>query len=163
MKIVAFISLFFLILTVKSISEITYLEILKDPTDLRLNLQYAKEQEAKGEFKSVIATLERLNALYPNNIDLKLYLLSILKKYIQDGNKKSLEQFDYHYSCDLKMFYLLNSYIQEQTDNFLSLLRNKNIQECTELYQSIKENYKNRMIIFEKDCNKNYKYIYEKL
>lgn len=90
-------------------------------------------------------------------------LFSILKKYIQDGNKKSLEQFDYHYSCDLKMFYLLNSYIQEQTDNFLSLLRNKNIQECTELYQSIKENYKNRMIIFEKDCNKNYKYIYEKL
>ena len=88
MKIVAFISLFFLILTVKSISEITYLEILKDPTDLRLNLQYAKEQEAKGEFKSVIATLERLNALYPNNIDLKLYLLSISIK--TDSTEKTL-------------------------------------------------------------------------
>ena len=68
MKIIYYIGLFLLFLTAKAISEITYLEILKDPTDLRLNLQYAKEQEAKGEFKSVIATLERLNALYPNNI-----------------------------------------------------------------------------------------------
>ena len=88
MKIISFIALFLSFLTVKSISEITYLEILKDPTDLRLNLQYAKEQEAKGEFKSVIATLERLNALYPNNIDLKLYLLSISIK--TDSTEKTL-------------------------------------------------------------------------
>jgi len=69
-------------------SEITYLEILKDPTDLRLNLQYAKEQEAKGEYKSVIATLERLNSLYPKNIDLKLYLLSMSIK--TDSTEKTL-------------------------------------------------------------------------
>ena len=61
-------------------AEVTYLEILKNPTDLKLNLRYAKEQEALGEFKSVIATLERLTALYPTNIDLKLYLLSISVK-----------------------------------------------------------------------------------
>ena len=90
-------------------------------------------------------------------------LFSILKKYIQDGNKKPLERFDYGYSCDLKMFYDLNSYIQEQVDNFSNLIRNRNIEEYTELYHSIKENYKNRMIIFEKECNRNYKYIYEKL
>ena len=72
----------------ESFAEITYLQILKDPTDLRLNLQYAKEQESKGRFKAVIATLERLNALYPNNIDLKLYLLSISIK--TDSTEKTL-------------------------------------------------------------------------
>jgi len=84
---------FILILFVLSLStqvkaEVTYLEILKNPTDLRLNLQYAKEQEALGEFKSVIATLERLTALYPTNIDLKLYLLSIAVK--TDSTEKVL-------------------------------------------------------------------------
>ena len=58
---------------------------------------------------------------------------------------------------------MLNSYIQEQTDNFYNLMRNRNIKECIELYHSVKENYKNRMIIFEKGSNRNYKYIYEKL
>ena len=73
---------FFLLINFISVAkaEVTYLEILKNPTDLKLNLQYAKEQEALGEFKSVIATLERLTALYPTNIDLKLYLLSISVK-----------------------------------------------------------------------------------
>ena len=69
-------------------SEITYLQILKDPTDLRLNLQYAKEQEAKKEYKSVIATLERLTSLYPKNVDLKLYLLSMSIK--TDSTEKTL-------------------------------------------------------------------------
>ena len=78
----------FIFLIVEAFAEITYLQILKDPTDLRLNLQYAKEQESKGQFKSVIATLERLNALYPKNIDLKLYLLSISIK--TDSTEKTL-------------------------------------------------------------------------
>ena len=74
-KLVLFI--FFLTLSIQAKAEVTYLEILKNPTDLRLNLQYAKEQEALGELKSVIATLERLTA-YPTNIDLKLYLFRLL-------------------------------------------------------------------------------------
>lgn len=61
-------------------AEVTYLEIMNNPTDLKLNLQYAKEQEDQGEIKNVIATLERLTALYPKNIDLKIYLLSISVK-----------------------------------------------------------------------------------
>jgi len=69
-------------------AEITYLQILKDPTDLKLNLQYAKEQELKKEYKSVIGTLERLTSLYPKNIDLKLYLLSISIK--TDSTEKTL-------------------------------------------------------------------------
>ena len=77
-KLILFLFIFSLSTQVKA--EVTYLEILKNPTDLKLNLQYAKEQEALGEFKSVIATLERLTALYPANIDLKLYLLSVAVK-----------------------------------------------------------------------------------
>ena len=89
-KILAFI----LILSLTSLAkaEVTYLEILKNPTDLRLNLQYAKEQESLGEFKSVIATLERLTALYPANIDLKLYLLSVAVK--TDSTEKVLRLID---------------------------------------------------------------------
>ena len=89
-KLVLFLFIFSLSIQVKA--EVTYLEILKNPTDLRLNLQYAKEQEALGEFKSVIATLERLTALYPTNIDLKLYLLSIAVK--TDSTEKVLRLID---------------------------------------------------------------------
>ena len=89
-KLVLFVLIFSLSVQVKA--EVTYLEILKNPTDLRLNLQYAKEQEALGEFKSVIATLERLTALYPTNIDLKLYLLSVAVK--TDSTEKVLRLID---------------------------------------------------------------------
>ena len=78
-----------LFLTSKVHAEISYVEILKNPTDLKLNLQYTKERESKGDFKSVIATLERLTALYPDNIDLKLYLLSIAVK--TDSTEKVLK------------------------------------------------------------------------
>ena len=88
MKTFYFILILSLALIGKSFSEITYLEILKNPTDLRLNLQYAKEQELKGEYKSVTATLERLTSLYPKNIDLKLYLLSMSIK--TDSTEKTL-------------------------------------------------------------------------
>jgi len=81
--------LLLLFLTSKVHAEISYVEILKNPTDLKLNLQYTKERESKGDFKSVIATLERLTALYPDNIDLKLYLLSIAVK--TDSTEKVLK------------------------------------------------------------------------
>jgi len=61
-------------------AEITYNEILDNPTDLELNLNYAKQQESSGNLKLTIATLERLSMLYPSNADIKLYLLSILIK-----------------------------------------------------------------------------------
>jgi len=59
---------------------ITYKEILDNPTDLELNLNYAKQQESSGNLKLTIATLERLSMLYPENLDIKLFLLSILIK-----------------------------------------------------------------------------------
>ena len=70
-----------LIINSKAVSSIiTYKEILDNPTDLELNLNYAKQQEKSGNVKSTIATLERLSKLYPKNSDIKLYLLSILLK-----------------------------------------------------------------------------------
>ena len=59
-------------------SQITYEEILDNPSDLQLNLNYAKQQQNSGNLKLTIATLERLSMLYPENLDIKLYLLSIL-------------------------------------------------------------------------------------
>ena len=61
-----------------TIAEITFLDIIENPSDLKINLTYAKEQEALGRYKSTLTTLERLNMLYPVNTDIKLYLISIL-------------------------------------------------------------------------------------
>ena len=73
--------LIFLFISVNSFAAtITYKEILDNPTDLELNLNYAKQQESSGNLKLTISTLERLSMLYPSNTDIKLYLLSILIK-----------------------------------------------------------------------------------
>ena len=50
-------------------SQITYEEILDNPSDLQLNLNYAKQQQNSGNLKLTIATLERLSMLYPENLD----------------------------------------------------------------------------------------------
>jgi len=57
---------------------ITYMQILLKPNDLELNLKYAQQQGKIGNYKQTIATLERLNMLYPDNVEIKLYLLSVL-------------------------------------------------------------------------------------
>jgi len=57
---------------------ITYMQILQNPNDIDLNLKYARQQGKAGNFKQTIATLERLNMLYPDNVEIKLYLLSVL-------------------------------------------------------------------------------------
>ena len=72
--------IFFLTLSNSFSAEITYKEILDNPTDLELNLNYAKQQESSGNLKLTIATLERLSMLYPESLEIKLYLLSILIK-----------------------------------------------------------------------------------
>ncbi len=57
---------------------ITYMQILQKPNDLDLNLKYAQQQGKAGNYKQTISTLERLNMLYPDNVEIKLYLLSVL-------------------------------------------------------------------------------------
>ena len=54
------------------------MQILQDPNNLDLNLKYAQQQGKVGNFKQTISTLERLNMLYPDNVEIKLYLLSVL-------------------------------------------------------------------------------------
>ena len=73
-------------------ADISYQEILQDPENLELNLKFAKEQEQIGNYKSVIATLERLSTIYSENIDLKLYLLSISLKI--DSKERTKEILD---------------------------------------------------------------------
>ena len=57
---------------------ITYMQILQKPNDLDLNLKYAQQQGKAGNYKQTISTLERLIMLYPDNVEIKLYLLSVL-------------------------------------------------------------------------------------
>ncbi len=57
---------------------ITYMQILQEPNNLDLNLKYAQQQGKMGNFKQTISTLERLNMIYPDNVEIKLYLLSVL-------------------------------------------------------------------------------------
>ena len=69
----------FFLISNSALAEITYREILDNPTDLELNLNYAKQQEKVGNIKSTIATLERLSKLYPKNSDIKF---SFSRNYI---------------------------------------------------------------------------------
>tara|TARA_B100000579_G_scaffold155911_1_gene126802 strand:+ start:2052 stop:3794 length:1743 start_codon:yes stop_codon:yes gene_type:complete len=57
---------------------ITYMQILQNPNDLDLNLKYAQQQGKMGNYKQTISTLERLSMIYPDNTEIKLYLLSVL-------------------------------------------------------------------------------------
>ncbi len=57
---------------------ITYMQILLKPNDLDLNLKYARQQGKAGNYKQTIATLERLSMIYPDNVEINLYLLSVL-------------------------------------------------------------------------------------
>lgn len=90
-------------------------------------------------------------------------LLPILKKFIKDGNKKPLEQFDYRHSCNMEMSHILEGYIQQQTHNFHSLLQNKNIKEFQELYNRTKNYYDGAISTFEKEYKKTYRNIHQHL
>ncbi|MDC1280131.1 tetratricopeptide repeat protein [Pelagibacteraceae bacterium] len=74
------------ILTNKNIS---YIQILQKPNDLKLNLKYARQQGESGNHKQTISTLERLIMLYPENVEIKLYLLSVLVQ--TDSPSKALD------------------------------------------------------------------------
>ena len=90
-------------------------------------------------------------------------LLPILKKYIQDGNKKPLEQFDYRHSCNMEMVHILNGYFQQQTHNFHALTRNKNLEEFMDLYHQTKNYYESAISTFEKEYRRTYKKIHNSL
>ena len=60
--------------------DITYSQILENPNDVGLNLKYAKQQSMLGDFEQTISILEKLNMENPNNIEVKLYYLSVLEE-----------------------------------------------------------------------------------
>ena len=69
---------------------ITYMQILQKPRDLDLNLKYAQQQGKMGNYKQTISTLERLTMLYPDNVEIKLYLLSVLVQIDSPDKARSL-------------------------------------------------------------------------
>ena len=64
--------LFSIITTFAAEKNITYMQILQKPNDLELNIKYAQQQGKIGNFKQTISTLERLNMVYPDNIEIKM-------------------------------------------------------------------------------------------
>ena len=53
-----FLFLFLLFFYLKpALAEVTFQEILENPSDIEINLKYAKEQEALGRYKATITTL----------------------------------------------------------------------------------------------------------
>ena len=66
------------------------MQILQKPRDLDLNLKYAQQQGKMGNYKQTISTLERLTMLYPDNIEIKLYLLSVLVQIDSPDKARSL-------------------------------------------------------------------------
>ena len=92
-------------------------QILKKPNDLKLNLKYAKQQEDLGNYKSVISTLERLTSLYPENIDLKMYYLSISLRI--DSVERTIQIID-----EIKKSDQLSSEIHAEVDIILQNLNN---------------------------------------
>ena len=83
-------------------NKITYIEILQNPNDIDLNLKYARQESKAGNYKQTIATLERLNMLYPDNVEIKLYLLSVLVQ--TDSPDKALSLID-----DIKLLELTSA------------------------------------------------------
>ena len=110
-------TIIFLIQALCANAQVTFEEVLKNPNDLKLNLKYAKEQEDLGNFKSVISTLERLTSLYPENIDLKMYYLSISLRI--DSVERTIQIID-----EIKNSEQLTAEINAEIDIILQNLNN---------------------------------------
>jgi hypothetical protein len=132
--------LIFLLILIPSnlFSEISYNQILEDPTNLDLNLQYLKEQETKGNYKAVIATLERLSDIYSDNLDLKLYLLSISLKI--DSKERTKDIID-----QIKRSPTLTTAIRQRLDKIVSTLEAQDKQQDNEWVQFIDISYNNTL------------------
>ena len=50
-----------------SSARVTFLRFLENPTDLQLNISYAKDAEKRGKIDTAIATYQRMKFLDPNN------------------------------------------------------------------------------------------------
>lgn len=58
--------------------EVTYQDILKDPDNVELNVRYAKQQLARGNYKNAAGTLERILMVRPDINEVRLYYAIVL-------------------------------------------------------------------------------------
>ena len=123
---------FLLLIIFKAYAEdrIQYSEILNNPTDLELNLQFVKQQEELGNFKAVISTLERLSDIYSDNLDLKLYLLSISLKI--DSKERTKDIID-----QIKRSPALTNAIRQRLDEIIKTLDQQENQKNNQWVQFI--------------------------
>jgi Mg2+ and Co2+ transporter CorA len=123
---------FLLLMIFKAYAEdrIQYSEILNNPTDLELNLQFVKQQEELGNFKAVISTLERLSDIYSDNLDLKLYLLSISLKI--DSKERTKDIID-----QIKRSPALTNAIRQRLDEIIKTLDQQENQKNNEWVQFV--------------------------
>ena len=99
-------------------AQVTFEEVLKNPNDLKLNLKYAKEQEDLGNYNSVITTLGQDDTtLFPENIDLKMYYLSISLRI--DSVERTIQIID-----EIKNSEQLTAEINAEIDIILQNLNN---------------------------------------
>lgn len=129
-KIILFNLLFLIIFKAYAEDKIQYSEILNNPTDLELNLQFVKQQEELGNFKAVISTLERLSDIYSDNLDLKLYLLSISLKI--DSKERTKDIID-----QIKRSPALTNAIRQRLDEIIKTLDQQENQKNNEWVQFV--------------------------
>ena len=122
--------LFLIIFKAYAEDRIQYSEILNNPTDLELNLQFVKQQEELGNFKAVISTLERLSDIYSDNLDLKLYLLSISLKI--DSKERTKDIID-----QIKRSPALTNAIRQRLDEIIKTLDQQENQKNNEWVQFV--------------------------
>ncbi len=70
---------------------VTYQDILRDPDNLELNIRYAKEQIARGEYQDAASTLERILLVHPNLADVRVLYVAVLYRSSEwDGAMKEI-------------------------------------------------------------------------
>jgi len=71
---------------------VTFQDILKDPDNVDLNIQYAKGQIARNEYQEAAATLERVLLVSPNLADVRVLYLAVLYRLSNwDGALKEIK------------------------------------------------------------------------
>jgi len=68
---------------------ITYADVLRDPDNVRLNLEYARSQVARGQLKGASATLERVLLIAPESAEVHFFLGLVYFRLGQYSNART--------------------------------------------------------------------------
>ena len=76
-------------------AQVTYQQILANPDDLKLNLEYARQAVASGRLQEAASALERLLLHRPNWDAVRLFYALVLYRLGNlDGSKRELEKLE---------------------------------------------------------------------